>query len=43
MYINMSVLYRYTVCFSKLITWFNPLFVSVNKVTVLMTVFWMKF
>lgn len=39
----MSVLHRYTVHFSKLITCFNPLFVSVNKVTVLMTVFWKNF
>lgn len=43
MYISMSVLHRYTVCFSKPITSFNPLFVSVNKVTVLMTVFQKKF
>lgn len=40
MYISMSVLHRYTVYISKLITCFNPLFVSINKVSVLMTVFW---
>lgn len=42
MYINMSVLRRYTVRFGELIKWFNPVFVSVNKVTVLMTAFGKK-